>query len=83
MNVMNSMIRADGSPAYAMVAMLTGAILNLILDPVFIYVLKWWIAGAGINGILIAAPLSDAVAAVVILCLSVSFFRTLGRETSA
>ncbi|MBQ8579278.1 MAG: MATE family efflux transporter [Oscillospiraceae bacterium] len=46
LNVMNSMIRADGSPAYAMAAMLTGAIINLILDPVFIYVLNWGIAGA-------------------------------------
>lgn len=46
MNVMNSMIRADGSPTFAMIAMLTGAIINLILDPLFIYVLKWGIAGA-------------------------------------
>ena len=46
MSVMNSMIRADGSPAYAMVAMLTGAVINLILDPVFIFLLKWGIAGA-------------------------------------
>ena len=46
MNVMNSMIRADGSPTYAMIAMLTGAIINIVLDPVFIFVLKWGIAGA-------------------------------------
>ena len=46
LNVMNSMIRADGSPAYAMTAMLTGAIINIILDPVFIFGLKWGIAGA-------------------------------------
>lgn len=46
LNVMNSMIRADGSPAYAMVAMLTGAITNIILDPVFIFLLRWGIAGA-------------------------------------
>lgn len=46
LNVMNSMIRADGSPAYAMVAMLAGAIINIILDPVFIFLLKWGIAGA-------------------------------------
>ena len=46
LNVMNSMIRADGSPAYAMAAMLTGAITNLILDPIFIYACKWGIAGA-------------------------------------
>lgn len=46
LNVMNSMIRADGSPAFAMTAMMTGAIINVILDPVFIFVLKWGIAGA-------------------------------------
>ena len=46
MNVMNSMIRADGSPAYAMIAMLTGAIINIALDPIFIFVLKWGLAGA-------------------------------------
>lgn len=46
MNVMNSMIRADGSPAYAMVAMLTGALINIALDPIFIFLLKWGIAGA-------------------------------------
>lgn len=44
--VMNSMIRADGSPAYSMVTMLTGAVINIILDPVFIFLLKWGIAGA-------------------------------------
>lgn len=46
MSVMNSMIRADTSPTYAMIAMLTGAVINIILDPVFIYGLKWGIAGA-------------------------------------
>lgn len=40
------MIRADGSPAFAMTAMLTGAIINIILDPIFIFGLKWGIAGA-------------------------------------
>lgn len=46
LNVMNSMIRADGSPTYAMIAMLTGAVINIVLDPLFIFVLKWGIAGA-------------------------------------
>lgn len=46
LNVMNSMIRADGSPAYAMIAMLLGAVINIILDPVFIFIMKWGIAGA-------------------------------------
>lgn len=47
-NVMNSMIRADGSPTYAMIAMLTGAIINIILDPICIFVLDWGIQGAAI-----------------------------------
>lgn len=46
LNVMNSMIRADGSPTFAMIAMLTGAVINIILDPVFIFLLDWGIAGA-------------------------------------
>lgn len=46
LNVMNSMIRADGSPTYAMIAMLSGAVTNIILDPVFIFGLHWGIAGA-------------------------------------
>ena len=46
LNVMNSMIRADGSPTYAMIAMLTGAVINIVLDPLFIFVFKWGIAGA-------------------------------------
>lgn len=45
-NVMNSMIRADGSPAYAMVGMGAGALLNIILDPIFIFILDWGIKGA-------------------------------------
>jgi Na+-driven multidrug efflux pump len=40
------MIRADGSPKYAMIAMLLGALLNIGLDPLFIYVFRWGIKGA-------------------------------------
>lgn len=47
-NVMNSMIRADGSPTYAMIAMLSGAIINIILDPICIFLLDWGIKGAAI-----------------------------------
>ena len=42
----NSFIRADGSPRYAMISMLIGAILNLILDPIFIFMFDWGVAGA-------------------------------------
>ena len=37
-------------------------------------------AGSGIDGILLSAPIADAVAALVILGLSVSFFRALNRK---
>lgn len=46
MNMMNAVIRADGSPAFSMVSMTVGAIINIILDPVFIFGCKWGIAGA-------------------------------------
>ncbi len=45
---LNSIIRADGSPKYAMKSMLTGAILNTILDPIFIFVLNMGVQGAAI-----------------------------------
>ena len=46
LNAMNSMIRADGSPTFAMIAMLIGAVTNIALDPLFIYAFHWGIAGA-------------------------------------
>ena len=46
MNMMNAVIRADGSPAISMASMSLGAVLNIILDPVFIFALDWGIAGA-------------------------------------
>ncbi len=45
-NILNSIIRADGQPAFAMVQTLAGAITNIILDPIFIFVLHWGIKGA-------------------------------------
>ncbi len=45
-NTLASIIRADGSPRYAMMAMLTGAIINIIGDPVAIFVLDLGIKGA-------------------------------------
>ena len=51
-NMMNSAIRADGSPAWAMASMLAGAITNIILDPVFIFGLKWGMTGAALATII-------------------------------
>lgn len=42
----NHIIRADRSPTYSMVCMLTGAIINTILDPLFIFAFHWGIKGA-------------------------------------
>ncbi|MDE5748266.1 MAG: polysaccharide biosynthesis C-terminal domain-containing protein, partial [Acetatifactor sp.] len=51
-NTMASIIRADGSPRYAMGAMLVGAVLNIIGDPVAIFVLNMGIKGAAYATIL-------------------------------
>lgn len=42
----NQLIRADRSPTYSMVCMLSGTILNTILDPLFIFGFHWGIKGA-------------------------------------
>ena len=44
----NSVVRADGSPKYAMVTMLIGAVMNVILDPIFIFVFDMGVQGAAI-----------------------------------
>ena len=49
---LNSIIRSDGSPAYAMKTMVIGAILNTILDPIFIFILKWGVTGAALATII-------------------------------
>jgi putative MATE family efflux protein len=45
---LSSVIRADGSPRYSMTCMLVGAIMNTILDPIFIFVFDMGVAGAAI-----------------------------------
>ncbi len=45
-NTLASIIRADGSPKYAMAAMLTGAVINIIGDPVAIFALDMGVRGA-------------------------------------
>ncbi len=45
---LNSIIRADGNPKYAMTSMVLGAVLNTILDPIFIFVFKMGVEGAAI-----------------------------------
>lgn len=49
---LNGVIRSDGSPKYAMASMISGAVLNTILDPIFIFVLHKGVAGAAVATIL-------------------------------
>lgn len=60
---MTAIIRADGNPTFAMKAMILGAVINLILDPLFIFVFHLGVIGAGI-----ATVLGEIVSGV--LCLS-------------
>lgn len=45
---LNSFIRNDGNPKLAMVATISGAIANIVLDYIFIFIFKWGIMGAAI-----------------------------------
>ena len=45
--VLNNQLRFQGSASYAMVGIVTGAVLNIALDPILIFTLKMGVAGAG------------------------------------
>ena len=49
---MNPIIRSDGSPKFAMVSTIAGAVANIILDPIFIYVFRWGMMGAAVATVL-------------------------------
>lgn len=59
---MNNFIRAGGRPGVAMFTMLIGALLNTVLDPLFIFVFHW-----GIQGAALATIISQLVSAIWIL----------------
>ena len=63
---MNPVVRADGSPKFAMVSTLAGAIINIILDPIFIFVFKWGMMGAAIATV--AGQIVTALLAIWYLC---------------
>jgi putative MATE family efflux protein len=66
--VMNNILRAEGKAAFAMVGLATGAILNIILDPIFIFTFN-----LGISGAAIATLISQAISFSILL--SVFVFR--------
>lgn len=57
---MNPVIRADGNPKFAMISTLAGAVINIILDPIFIFVCKWGMMGAAV-----ATVIGQAVTAIL------------------
>ena len=74
---LNSVIRADGSPKYSMTSMVSGAVLNTILDPIFIFVFKMGVEGAAI---------ATVISQIVTFGLNVIYIKkfksiTLNKET--
>jgi putative MATE family efflux protein len=59
---MNGFIRAEGNPRIAMLTMIIGAVLNTILDPIFIFWFKM-----GVRGAAIATVISQATSAAWVL----------------
>lgn len=74
--IMNNLLRLQGLAAFAMVGITTGGILNIILDPIFIFVL-----GLGTSGAAIATGLSQTISFCILLaqcnlrkeCISIRF----------
>ncbi len=63
---MNPVIRADGSPKFAMISTLAGAVLNMILDPIFIFVFRWGMMGAAVATVI--GQIVTALLAIWYLC---------------
>ena len=68
---LNSIIRADGNPKYAMTSMVSGALLNVMLDPIFIFVLKMGVEGAAI------ATIISQILTFIINILYIKKFKTI------
>ena len=49
---LNPIIRSDGSPRFAMASTLAGAVVNMVLDPIFIFVFRWGMMGAAVATVL-------------------------------
>lgn len=73
----SQLIRADGSPRYAMVSTMSGAVLNCILDPIFIFGLDM-----GMSGAALATVIGQLVSGILILAYFTRFktFRLQGKD---
>lgn len=73
----NSMIRADGSPKYAMFSMVIGAIINVVLDPLLIFVFHMGVQGAAI------ATVIGQVASFIVSVVYMPKFKTVHPNAAA
>ena len=62
--VMNNILRYEGKASFAMIGLVTGGVLNMVLDPVFIFGFKLGTAGAGI-----ATALSQSISFCILLSM--------------
>lgn len=60
--VLQQLLRAEGSTSYSMFGMVSGCVVNIVLDPLFINVFHWGVAGAAA-----ATALSKCISLVVLL----------------
>ena len=63
---MNPIIRSDGSPKFAMISTLAGAVFNIVFDPILIFGLRWGMMGAAVATVL--GQIITATLAVWYLC---------------
>ena len=73
-SVFSNIIRADGSPKYSMVMLITGAIINIILDPVFIFGFNLGVKGGAI------ATVIGQIVSFIIAIVYLKKFKTIKLE---
>ena len=73
-SVFSNIIRADGSPKYSMVMLIIGAIINIILDPVFIFGFNLGVKGGAI------ATVIGQIVSFIIAIIYLKRFKTIKLE---
>ena len=62
-SVLASIIRADGNPKYSMIMLVVGAIINIVLDPIFIFGFKMGVFGGGL-----ATVIGQVISFIIAIC---------------
>lgn len=71
----NPLVRGDGNAKYSMLAIVTGAVINIVLDALFMYGFEWGIAGAA------WATIIGQIVSAILLMLYFPRFKTVKFET--